>query len=566
MHEILKQLNIKKIVSIDDEWEHGENEKLWESNPVKYLEDKEEDADHGKIVKLSYYNTLRELKEKDKNLFEENFDEDDFPELYSADTPLPLKALEELFGGEIEKFCGIKNLKDEFTQNDDFTLFVVDRNLEGSGENEDSVLELLDCITKDLKVEKFMVMLYSHENLNDIKDKEAKKNYLKTNSRDLSYTYLIHPIQKKESVEEVKKELKKMCGTSLENLIYDSYLYSHLYDYLEKRKKLNQMVYDDIYHSKIFDLKTSIINAKESGEGVDSLLNKAFRTINNIRSTENGKYIESKKNLNNASNKYTKNEPRINLEEFLSENSKHTIIDYSVNIRYKDIYPGDLFKFKDYKNKNKYGLVITKSCHTILRKKGNDIARDVDKYRLLLLEKDKINNHDRSDKDNHDLDKFLKIDKGVYLWPIQIDKDSTNGQISKSWFLKVPDKKNLQIVDCNILDLCTLNNKGEAIIDFESSKEEIVKNKTYYSAEYFKGLKFDNFFDEKLKSLGLSFEGDEFNQLNYHIISKNNNISFNKSETKFKIQRIGRVMEDKTLALYQDFLAKISSPGVDVIL
>lgn len=438
----------------------------------------------------------------------------------------------------------MKILKETLTTDgEEFILFIIDRDMSSVKEEKDAILSLLDCIKNNLKVKKFMVIVYTNEPISDINSLESKKVYLEDNEEELSYICLIHPISKTSEEEVVQTKFKEF--------LLESYVYANLYNHLEEKKKLDKKIYDGIYFSEIFDFKSGIINAKESGDTVGNLLSKAFKSIHNIKSIEIETFIESRKDLNIASNVYAEKENRVNEIDLISEHTIHTMIDMSINAYYKDIYTGDLFEFKNFKGIKQYGLVISKSCHTIIR----NGERSAKKLRLLILEEEVTDSKNKKNK------AIKKLKVGQCIWPFKYDI-TTGSAISLN-----PTKDNhILIVDSKILDLCTLNTKGEALVDIKTLLKDALKYKPHYSAEYFKKFDLSSSFDKDLKSIIGDVGSGKIEELNYHIISKTNNISYNKGSKKFELQRIGRLTEDRTLALYQNFLSQLATPGVEEII
>lgn len=79
MESLISKLEIKKIVSIDDEW--GKENSSLEISPIDYLNSRSEKVTSQETMKLMEYSSLGEYKKLDLEGFLQRFDEDLYPDL-----------------------------------------------------------------------------------------------------------------------------------------------------------------------------------------------------------------------------------------------------------------------------------------------------------------------------------------------------------------------------------------------------------------------------------------------------------------------------------------------------
>lgn len=379
---------------------------------------------------------------------------------------------------------------------------------------------------------------------------------------------LIHPI-KKESGDKNKSRLKN----EIKNNILGSYLCSGLYNFLEAKKKLDVEIYKNIYCSGLYNFLNKALVMIDNGETMTDLIKRLFVTVHNTNSFTNKEFFEARKNLimiGNIVKELNENEVCNEINQY----SKYSIIDFSINKYYKDIYTGDLFKFSfkteiDGVVTKKYGMIVSKSCHLILRGGEREKLYNKKVSLLLLTEKEgePLTNKKTKEWKN-------KQNYGAGIWPIEVD---TNIPIK---FDGLNNEFKLFYIDDFILDLCTLNSEGKITLDKNGEPKEIedaLMFKSYYSGKYFEKFNIFKKFNKALKKEILSFSGKceealekgEEGKLNEILLNelcqKNNNIDFKMEDDKILlgVERIGRVYEDKALLLFQKYISEASNRGVE---
>jgi hypothetical protein len=149
---------------------------------------------------------------------------------------------------------------------------------------------------------------------------------------------------------------------------------------------------------------------------------------------------------------------------------KYGVADYTVNINYTDITTGDLFTFYDYKTSQKHaGMIISQECNNIIRINNYSLPPErVNKSFIFLI-------YDMIEISNDTIGETILKDIHNCLWPIDID--------GKMYLLRSTHKS--MSLDLSIVDLCSLNKSGEAIIHWEKNA---IKHKNIHSTKYFSSI------------------------------------------------------------------------------
>lgn len=565
MERILEKMQIDNIISVDDAWDknqlfHREMESdIWEYIDTKKIELSEAEKDY---IYDNNIENLNDLKIKDEKLLEK---------IYRPieGNDLSLEILKETFGGKLKSCSSIVRFRDLVTalEKNKLYLFIVDINMDSS--STDFLMELLEIIeSKNLK--RFIIIIYS--NANDIIDKladiEKRKIYLEEKGKDFKYMTLIHPIKKRiDNKISLKNEIK-------DNILI-SYLHSGLYNFLEVKKNLDREIYNNIYSSELYNFLNKTLVTIEAGETMMDLIRRLFLTVHNANSYKNEDFLEVRKNLIMAGNVIKElNEDKIDSK--INKHSKYSIIDFSINKYYKDIFTGDLFKFSLKTETDeiivKYGMIISKSCHLLLRNKGRSLHNK--KVSILLLERE-----DRVEflsKNNSKMKAWRdQQNSGAAIWPINVEEAEPTPK-----FDVLVNKCKLLYIDDFILDLCTLNSEGKIILTADGRPKEIeeaLKFKSYYSDKYFEKFNIFEKFNNGLKNNILKFssknednlEPEEKAKLDEILLNElckeNSNIEFKieNNEILLEVERIGRIYEDKALLLFQKYISDVSNRGIE---
>ena len=170
-------------------------------------------------------------------------------------------------------------------------------------------------------------------------------------------------------------------------------------------------------------------------------------------------------------------------------------------------------------------------------------CRQLEEYTVMMLDFSEIN--DKSIEKIDDKNYFNN-----HIVPISFD--------DKIYSLK-PTEKIVQF-DTIVLDLCSLNNNGQANAEYNNSYREYksIHSERYYTNEFQDNLK------QKLQKFDIykdiCVEGKE-KLLKERLISLKYGVKFN--ENKFEMKRICRLESKRTVLLVQNYIHNISLVGVD---
>lgn len=555
MEQLLHQLKIQRIISIDDSWEKNTEEDDLEIDVLKYCET------HGIELEIE---EIEEIEDLDSGNFKElkNQNIDLFNKIYqykNREHDEALKKLEEIFSGKLKKYSSIEKFKGDLKNIDpsEFILFIIDINMEKSDGEKNSVLNLLEIIEQDYK--NISIVIYSNEDseIEQLQNLSKRKKFLEEKGKNIKYMTLIHPIRK--GHQNLVEGLKEKVATS--------YLYVVLNNYLEEKKKIDNIIYNGIYCSELYEFHKKLSSVLSSGETVTDLLRRLFHSLYDKTLVASDSYLEKRKELIKTANIYEKNVNIADVE--ITEWSPNSLIDFSINKVYKDIYSGDLFEII-IDNVTKYGIIISKSCHLILRvqkRNGREIedrSLDKKKVKMLIFNKEDISS-------NNKITAIKKeVDKGKAIWPYKVE----NG---KSIALKTNNE--IMYFDDFLLDLATLSSTGKSEISstFDIIDASSLEYKTKYSRGYFDKLDFNLKLNNDLKEALLKFKNKEeveltdeenkfiLKELLKDLSKQNNMLKIDNTDNKisFGLKRIGRLHDDKTLFVYQNYLFEISQRGID---
>ncbi len=562
--QMLKEYDIKNVISIDDGWEIAEKleEKIEKAGldadvTVSDICDKygiEIEAEEEAAYTEYSYTLIKELESiKDK-----------MPQIFNAiyetlqdDIEVELKTLKNIliYLGE-EKFTihtGVK-FTNSYRELKGNTLYILDKDMGKNRENEflDYIINIID----ERKDYNDLVIVYSNE-VAGLLEHDKKVEYIESNNskgNDLEILYQFWPLSKITDETQLVTGIKEMVSKSM---------YGKALSKMIAIKKFSvDMALKDLLHINVDNLDDMIIEAYVEGGKItesyelliDSLIKKnlleqilstdvlnyekELLRYSSKRSTEIMKSISSKSQYGNLRNETNK-------KKLLdSDTLLFNIADYSINKGYNNPSMGDIYVFTESRSKNKYaGMLISQECSIMIRmeKYPDIIKRKADELLLLLFDIEEVT------KDN--VDKVAKkLDDCI--WPIKIDE--------KICLLR--NTKRSMYISPEILDLCGLNASGKAKIQFE---EESLEYKSVYSQEFYKDFKqvvenkIENMVD-KLIPRELENAEDTYKNM---IISLAFGVEFKED---FDIQRICKIDEKQTLHIIHEYLNGIAKIGVKV--
>lgn len=594
----LKVNNIKKIVSIDNEWKPKQDEVDLGENLRNFIDKKGINITGDIETELSNdaeIETIQDLIKSDNKELQELKQEVEKHLNKKTELSPALQSLEKLLC-DINDICSeIEVIKKydsdvDFTQYKENCLFILDKNM-GSGKA-DIIINSIFKINNCGKEKDDIILIYTYESITEYQTNQSKTNYL-NNNNDIDdndkklLVYKMWAIGKRNKFEELLPEvydmlLKSMYGNALYNII-------------QHKMKIEEIVYNKLIEIDTKDVTYSITDSFIEGDNIIQSLDRLYSSIKNKTEYDNidDLYMKSiqclisyeREKVNALINEiegYRKlrNDHTIHKLKTCQANfSYHAIFDYSLNKYYSDVSTGDIFKFKTYNNDNwMYGMLISQACNCVIRIPGNDInevGRAAEQMQLLIFKGELI-------KDTYSKDD-LKVIRDC-IWPILID--------DKPFILQPTD--NTIIIPSQVLDLCSLNNDGNANMNFDF--DTIEKYKTYHSLKYYSNFK-EKYFGDNFKSDGEiiinKFENivkDLYSEVSKEIacssdcafnngieeatkkfrkeifektISLKYNICF--KDDAFDLQRIGRLEPKRTLIIIQDFVHNLSKAGADPI-
>lgn len=612
---LIDKLGITHIYSYDDQWGKylsGELES-YESKSLdidlfdffeKYSIDPGETAN--RIISNKGFTSLQELVDSGINTLNELISEClDKIKLKRENTVL--KSLDLLFkelqskGVTVEQRSEQLN-KEDVSSVDGKILFLLDMNMEESSGVNDVVIESILEI-KEARPHKFdIVIVYSHEKLDFYENQEAKAEYVEQYlSKHGKYTFdletdkylFLHQLWALSKTPNLNELSSKLVNTLLRAAFGHS-----LHDYLElKLKSVKRAMLELIKTNEVtfdFLFKDSFVE----GEIFLDLLERTQKSFLNRVETEDLLLEEYDKTLNNLYTVSTLKHKRVldsivrrGLKKFRQDTrndkaetglykgiSEYGLMEYDVNRVFKDIMTGDVFKIVLHEqNIVKYGVLITTDCDLMVRF-GSDyreIKRNVDSASLLLFDGNQM---------EHEISKKL-INEGNGLWPVKDDTDYI--------LLDTTSKPMLLNIDIRILDLCSLNRDGWAMLNH--NKEEFITYKTYFFENYYDNnllnwlnnlTNIEQYFPNGNPLSSLAATGTEnsqehtdesitlakkeifgfdttcANQLIDALVGLKYLIKLNQHDGRFDIKRIGRLETKRTLQLIENNLNIISRIGV----
>jgi hypothetical protein len=593
--QTLKEHNIRYIISVDDGWDVLKKEKVTQKleamavAPATLLEE------YCKNYSINI--SIEEQQFLDQkglyyigDLFNEDNELEDLRNRVVSTINIQLDSsletlkliLEDLKYKEFEIKCSV-DFKDEFKELQGNILYILDKNM---GENkEDAFLEYIMELIEYRKAYSDLVIIYSNE-VGNLMTHEEKIKYLASkneliNNNELQILYQLWPVSKINQKDCLIKEITQKVIKSLYG--------KSLYELVELRNKSLKEACDNLLKINIDNIDDMIIDSYIEGGRItdsysiliDSLVNKSYNNLSRDSNIINAniqllkyerdriKAILNEKNIT-KNGEYQKLREKNTKEKILntskiSNSTKYGIADYTINEKYADITTGDIFIFNDYKTSHqKAGMIISQECNNVVRKnKFEDPAiRGNKTFLFLLFEIIEISD---TSIDN-------SIIKGIHnsIWPIEID--------GKVCLLKSTHKS--MSLDLAIVDLCSLNKSGEAVIDWN---KEALSFKNVHLLEYLSNI------DTIIKTLIESSYNSIISNINESVVNvevaasseavddkqkykeefKNIIVSLfigiKYDSIKFELRRICRVNAKLSANIIHEYLISIGKIGADII-
>ncbi len=569
--ELLKRESIKKIVSIDDGWDlRGtlskkvtELDALNEISIGDYCKSvsiniKEEQVDCEDIKLID----LESIKEKAPGLYADITDALGLKEDYA------LAALEEALISTKDGDFTIKKVADinNAFKEDENVLYILDRDMGGSGYAKDDLLEWIVNILEPRKGKyNDLIIIYSNE-VNDLISYDKKLSYIETSAitgdkngaEKLTILYHFWPVKKENDVEKVRSEVTE----ALQKAVYGD----ALSDFMNIKRKAMMKAFDEMLSFNIDDL--SDVMKGDYIEG-SCILETYDTAIESIIKREESKYLSDSKLLEQAGQlmdyecewifencekegtpKYSQIREGFDKKQLerAQETSLmlHNIADYNINQKVLDPSNGDLFWITSPEDKNYVGMIITQQCNTVIRVQGKDKSihkRKVERFMFLLFEPKKITESFIKEKKNK---KVNELD----IYPIEYENNI--------YFLEC--LKQCKFIDCKLVDLCCVNSLGIAEI---KPTMHALNLKNYHSRKYYKTI--EKQVAQIIQEVDTSFipsESAEYDALKNKIISYSIGVKF--EDGKLEIKRICRLNKRKAAFISTSYLYSVGKLGNEV--
>lgn len=568
---MLKEYEIKNVISIDDGWDDTnslkdkmEKQSLPEDITIKeYCDEYLIEIVH---EENSQYEIIKDQCLKDIELFIQ-----EIPETYEEicrtldvklDSSLQklqtvLKEISE--SGKINVYNDVK-FKDEYQELQGNSLYILDKNM-GVGK-EDEVIEYISDIIQTRKKYNDLVIIYSAE-VKNLLTHDKKLQYLNEHDidikeKELFILYQFWPLEKVIDENELINGMKKMISKS----VYGKALSEIVFN---KKLAINK-AFTDLVQVDIDNLDNMIIESNIEGEKItesyesliDSLISRnELNLINSsdVLSCEKGLLQYGEKRANeileeqeiNSNSKYNKfrreSQKKKLLDSVYKDVMLYNVANYSVNQKYINPSMGDIYVFIDARNNQKCaGMLISQECSTIIRKNKFEEApmRSANEFLLLLFDIVEISASTIDDNILKNLD--------CCVWPIKINE--------RTCLLK--NKNRSMYIKPEILDLCSLNSDGKAKISFE---KEALQYKSVYAKEYYKD--FDSVMKKKINDVvQAATDANIIKRKDANIRKMIVSFAYGiRYRDNFELQRICKVNEKHSLHIIHEYLKGIGKIG-----
>lgn len=567
--QMLKEYEIKNIVSVDDDW--GVAEGLLDKIAAQGMEANSTVKDYCDLYAIDIAAEEKEVfRELSHTALKDLADiEFKMPDMFAAicesldiamDVSLKVlkDLLEQLAGqGKFDIYSGVK-FEDDYKKLAGNTLYILDKDMGKNRENEflGYILSILNQRTNNND----LIIIYSNE-VSGLLNHQEKLQYLEscdTEENELAILYQFWPLSKNRDGDRLISGIKEMVSKSM---------YGRALSKMIEVKRISvEKAFKDLLHINIDNLDDMIIDAYvEGGKITDSyeLLMESFIKRNAWDQIKESGVLEYEKKLLQYGKKRIQ---KILTEKEISNGSRYgklrdasvkkkllestsilyNIADYSVNQKFENPSMGDIYVFTEARSKKRYaGMLISQECSMMVRMESfpDKIGRKANELLLLLFDVIEIT--------EKNVKRFIKKSNDC-IWPIKMNE--------KTCLLE--GVKRSMYVRAEVLDLCGLNSSGEARLQFD------VKNldyKSVYSQEYYKNFgqdvvrKIQEISEQVIQANGI--ESPESNIKNL-IISLAYGIEF---DGDFKMQRICKIDDKQALHIIHEYLNNIAKIGLQVM-
>lgn len=564
--QMLKEYDIKNVISIDDGWEmtEGLEEKIEKSGidanmtvtdfcDTYGIEIDVEEEDGYKEYGDTLIKELENIKDRMPQIFNAIY------ETLQVDIEAELKTLKRILnqlGGEFAIHIGNK-FSHFYRELEGNTLYILDKNMGVNRENE--FLDYMVNIIDERKDYNDLVIVYSND-VSGLLEHDQKVEYIESNNskgNDLEVLYQFWPLAKITDETQLVDGIREMVSKSM---------YGRALSKMAAIKKISvEKALKDLLHINVDTLDDMIIEAYVEGGKItesyelliDSLIKKNL--LEQIMATDVLNYekellrystkrsAEIMKSIT-CKNQYNSMRIKADKKKLLDPDTLlFNIADYSINKGYNNPSMGDIYVFTEARSKKKYdGMLISQECSIMIRmqKYPDNINRKADELLLLLFDIEEVT------KENID-----KVSKKLddCIWPIKIDE--------KICLLR--NAKRSMYICPEILDLCGLNASGESKIQFE---EEGLEYKSDYSREFYKDYRqiVENKIEDaivKVRPKEVEIKATEEDIIKNMIVSLAFGVEFKEN---FQMRRICKIDEKQTLHIIHEYLNGIAKIGVNI--
>lgn len=585
LKELIGDIGISKIISIDDEWEQAEEHDSLSISDISLNEFVSQKAirineKQKEVISNVQINTVKELLEnKSDELIK--LREKVCKKLEKKEYVIPeeLKAIEDIaedLGIPIHRAADKESVDyDNIGKN----LFIIDIEMaKQPRDDSDQVVQTIIDINQKRQDKLDLIVIYSNnDNSAVFDDFEDKKRYVQEKLKEnITYNCVLiaHQIC---GLTKVKNQdiLATKLAETIENALLGHILFNYYQFEITKtntvfnqlfsipHEKLDPLFFNSFFEGELFidmleKTRDGISYKIELNEIKNERYNNILQMIQKVANRKSEKYNDEliAKTSNRKKEDYRYSITKKSIETQSCKNiTPYTLIDYSINKKYSNIASGDIFKIKYYSNQHNsliesIGVLLTRDCNLVVRydNKFAKIKRDKNIGKLLLYNLQEIEKFDVN-----------KIKNNVFI-PIVIDDEY--------YYLEKIKSDSIINIPLQVLDLCSLNEDGKAILP--SDLEKWIRYKTYLSKKYFCDkiqeindsiCSLKHQFEEACATKEV-FENDYLIDL---LIGMNFSIEFSIKDMEFSVTRIGRLEEHRTLDLIQELSADSSKIPIGIV-
>lgn len=567
--QMLKEYNIKHIISVDDGWKT--------TNDIEEII-KNQGLDDNITIKKYCDQYAIDINDDERTCFNEIKDEllvrlnsfkRNIPQTYlyicealNVDVDSSLETLKNILD-QLNGFniCYSEKFENGFQDLNGNSLFILDKNMGKNQENE--FLEYIIHITSERKEYNDLIIIYSNE-VSDLLSHDKKVKYINANDTEgkaLTILYQFWPLEK------ITDEIKLIEG--IKEMISKSMYGKALSKMIEMRRVSIKKAFDDLIQIDVDNLDDMIIESYIEGGKItesydmiiDALIKKSILEhieTSDILCYEKGliqyeskraKEILAKEGIVDAPKKYRKFRKESLKKKVINSVEKNQLLfniaDYGINREFNNPAMGDIYVFTEAKSNKQYaGMLISQECSIMIRKDSfTDKPRRTSEEFLLLI-------FDIVDITDENINDSIISKLEEHIWPIKIGKN----------ICLLKNTKKSKYINAEILDLCGLNADGKAKINFE---EKSLEYKSEFSREYYIDFskiieeKIDRMKEEIIKRSGIK----ETQNIKNMIISLGYGIIY---RDDFALQRICKIDEKHTLHIVHEYLNGIAKIGLPI--